>query len=125
MNITRQLRIGNRDDFTPAKLQYIADHFKISNANACLFALHWEYGISGKPFGNFQLKGAGMSKTIFLYFSKAQLDHAEETARYYGISLIQLAKRAIKDVAQQIEAETLEDYHPTVRAFFKWGPTND
>ena len=121
MKITRQLRIGFKDEFTPAKLLTVAHYFGISNANACLFCLNWQYDVNGIPFRNQAEMTAPSSNFLFLHFTKEQLTRAEDIARGYGISLLQLAKRAIKDTAESIEDKTFEPYHPKVLAYFRGG----
>lgn len=115
----RQISFLSSDDYNPAKLQAIAEHFQIGNSRACLFCLYYVYGLEGYHGPKWTVDSPKIVKTIFLPFQPQQLTKAEATAKGLGINLGELCKRAIYEVSKQFECGKLDSYHPRVKEFFK------
>lgn len=115
----RQLRFKPSDKYNPANLKRIAEHFKIGNARACMFALYYVYGLEGHEVPKNNIQKTTEAHNLSLYFKPQQLTKAEALAASYGISLLELCKRAILEVSALIDADRIEGYEPRVLKFFQ------
>lgn len=115
----RQLRFKPNDSYNPSNLKRIAEHFQIGNARACMFALFFIYGLEGHEVPKNIIHKTTEAHNLSLYFKPHQLTKAEGTAASYGISLLELCKRAILEVSDLIINEKIEPYEPRVLKFFQ------
>lgn len=115
----RQITFLPSDDYNPAKLQAIAEHFQIGNSRACLFCLHFMYGLEGYSGPKWTAGNPKQVRSVFLHFKPQQLTKAEAMAKGLGINLGELCKRAIYEVSRQLEDGKIDQYHPKVVTFFK------
>lgn len=115
----RQLRFKNSDNYNPANLKFIAENFKVGNARACMFALFYVYGLEGHDIPKNRIEKTTEAHNICLYFKPQQLVKAESLATSYGISLLELCKRAILEVFNKLKKDEIKGYEPRVLKFFQ------
>ena len=115
----RQLRFKTSDNYNPANLKRIAEHFKVGNARACMFSIYYVYGLEGHDIPKNRIEKTNEAHNLSLYFKPQQLTKAESMASSYGISLLELCKRAILEVSNLIYKGEIEGYEPKVLKFFK------
>ena len=115
----RQLRFKTSDNYNPANLKRIAEHFQVGNARACMFSIFYVYGLEGHDIPKNRIERTHEAHNLTLYFKPPQLTKAESMASSYGISLLELCKRAILEVSNLISKGEIEGYEPMVLQFFK------
>ena len=115
----RQLRFKTSDNYNPANLKRIAEHFQVGNARACMFSIFYVYGLEGHAIPKNRIERTHEAHNLTLYFKPQQLTKAESMASSYGISLLELCKRAILEVSNLISKGEIEGYEPMVLQFFK------
>jgi|LNAP01.1.fsa_nt_gb hypothetical protein len=115
----RQLRFKPSDNYNPVNLKFIAEHFKVGNARACMFALFYVYGLEGHEIPKNKIEKTTEAHNLSLFFKPQQLTKAEALAASYGISLLELCKRAILEVANLIRRDEIKGYEPRVLKFFQ------
>jgi hypothetical protein len=115
----RQLRFKPSDNYNPGNLKYVAEHFKVGNARACMFSLFYVYGLEGHEIPKNKIEKTTEAHNLSLFFKPQQLVKAEALATSYGISLLELCKRAILEVSNLIKQDQIKGYEPRVLKFFQ------